>query len=178
MDEMSAILGRASLGLLDRAVARRNEVASLYRRRLGRLQGVSFQEVDPRDRSSYKDFTIAVDADGAGISRGTLARALGDENVDTRAYYDPPCHLTTAFRRFAPGDGGNGGRALERTERLSARCLSLPIWSGMDEATAAGVCEAVERILARAPEVAAAVEVRPRAGEPAPAGGGTDTRDG
>lgn len=160
MSEFNAILGLASLRRLDAAVARRNELARLYCERLRRLPGISFQAVDGEDRSSYKDFTVVIDEAKSGLSRDALAWALRAENIDTRSYFDPPCHRMAAFGPYV-----KPGQEFPRTEKLSAGCLSLPIWSGMDLETASKICLAVERILEHAPEIGgAAQEVLPESG--------------
>jgi dTDP-4-amino-4,6-dideoxygalactose transaminase len=142
MPEMNALLGIHSLEQLEGASRRRNEVAELYRRELGRLPGIGFQSVHEEDRCSYKDFSITVDQEVAGIGRDQVAAHLADARVDTRAYYDPPVHRQTAYRQF------DTGRSLPHTDLLAARSLSLPIWSDMDDETALGICAVVEHAFA------------------------------
>jgi len=56
MSEFHACLGRHSLAMLERHAARRKKVVALFRRELGQLPGIGFQEVASGDRCSYKDF--------------------------------------------------------------------------------------------------------------------------
>ncbi len=149
--EFNAYMGLRSLEMLEAAAQHRNHIAALFRRELGRLPGLSFQAVRPQDRSSYKDFAVTVDPHAFGLSRDALALALAAEGVDTRKYYDPPCHRHTAYRQFAPPE-----ETLSSTNLLAARSLSLPIWSHMSEAVAGDICAAVERIWRHAEAVAAA----------------------
>lgn len=141
MPEFNALLCLRSLDMLEQAVCRRNDVAALYRERLGRLPGLEFQDVQPGNRCSYKDFSMTIDPDAFGVSRDQLAVALAAENVDTRKYYDPAVHQQTAYRHFAPP-----AAQLPHTNLLAARSLSLPIWSHMADDVALGICQAVERI--------------------------------
>jgi dTDP-4-amino-4,6-dideoxygalactose transaminase len=60
LPEWSAILGLANLRQLDLNAERRNEIAAGYRRRLGQLPGITFQQIRGDDRSSFKDFSIRV----------------------------------------------------------------------------------------------------------------------
>jgi dTDP-4-amino-4,6-dideoxygalactose transaminase len=152
LGEFNALLGLHSLDRLEAGVARRNEIAAAFGAELGALPGVGLVAVDPRDRCSWKDFSITVDGAAFGLSRDQLARALAAENVDVRKYYDPPVHRHTAYRAYAPGDG-----RLPETELLAARSLSLPIWSHMDDGIVAGICRAVTRIAAHAAQVAEAL---------------------
>jgi len=147
MPEFNALLGLKGLRGLEAGARRRNEVAALYREELGRLPGLTFQEVRPGNRSSFKDFSIVVDPDAFGLTRDELAAALGAENIDTRKYYDPPVHRQTAYRHYADG------RPLPNTEWLAAGSLSLPIWSNMENSTALGVCRAVSRLYEQSRDV-------------------------
>lgn len=147
MPEASAIMGLRSLQQLERAATRRNELAALYRERLGKLPGLELQTVPAGCRSSYKDFSITVDPEAFGVDRDQLGKALAAENVDTRKYYEPPVHLHTAYR------GYYDGKPLPNTMSLAKRSLSLPIWSAMDDQIANGICDAVTRIHEHAAEV-------------------------
>lgn len=152
MAEFNAYMGLRSLEMLETAAEHRNHIATLLRRELGNLPGISFQAVRPQDRSSYKDFAITVDPDAFGLARDALAVALDAEGVDTRKYYDPPCHRHTAYRQFAPPE-----ETLPGTNLLAERSLSLPIWSHMSEAVALDICSAIERVWQHADAIGAAV---------------------
>jgi dTDP-4-amino-4,6-dideoxygalactose transaminase len=141
MPEFNALLGLYSLRKLEAAARRRNEVAEVYHEQLGDLPGIGFQEVRAGNRNSYKDFSITVDPEGFGINRDELAIALAAENIDTRKYYDPPVHRQTAYAHFAIND-----KALDNTELLATRSLSLPLWSNMDDETALKICHVLRRI--------------------------------
>ncbi|MFY9621325.1 MAG: DegT/DnrJ/EryC1/StrS family aminotransferase [Pyrinomonadaceae bacterium] len=138
--EINAWLGLHSLRGLESAAERRNQLAAIYRDRLGRLPGINFQEVAQGDRCSYKDLSITVDANSYGLTRNELALALEAENIETRKYYDPPVHRQKAYRIYAPAEG-----SLPNTDFLSGAILNLPIWSHMEESTVSDVCVAIER---------------------------------
>ncbi|HEY2827266.1 MAG TPA: DegT/DnrJ/EryC1/StrS family aminotransferase [Pirellulales bacterium] len=150
MSEFHACLGRHSLGMLEPHATRRQEVVAIYRRELGRLPGIGFQEVLLDNRCSYKDFSLTVDVAAFGLTRDELARALAAENIDTRKYYDPPVHRQTAYRQFAPTEG-----QLKVTEWLAETSLSLPLWSHMSDEIALQICRACQRIHASADDVRA-----------------------
>jgi dTDP-4-amino-4,6-dideoxygalactose transaminase len=141
LSEFHACLGRHSLAMLEKHAARRQEIVALFRRELGRLPGLGFQEVLPGNRCSYKDFSLTVDAAAFGLARDELARALAAENIDTRKYYDPPVHRQTAYRQFAPAEG-----RLNVTEWLAGASLSLPLWSHMSDEIALQICHACQHI--------------------------------
>jgi dTDP-4-amino-4,6-dideoxygalactose transaminase len=155
MSEFHACLGRHSLALLEKHAARRQEIVAIFRRELGRLPGIGFQEVLPGNRSSYKDFSLTVDAAAFGLGRDELAQALAAENIDTRKYYDPPAHRQTAYRHFAPPEG-----RLNVTEWLAASSLSIPLWSHMSDEIALNICHACGRIHHSAEEIRAHLAAR------------------
>ncbi len=137
LPELNSLLARHSLRNLEAAVAVRNSIAGLYRRELRGLPGVHVQEIRASDRSSYKDFAIIVDPNRFGLSRGELALTLKAENIETRAYYDPPVHRQRAYQQFAPVE------PLSSTDALASRVLCLPIWSAMDLEIPLTICAAI-----------------------------------
>jgi len=138
MPELSAAMALSSLEMLDPVAERRRRIASLYRRELEQLPGIEFVESAAGNLSSYKDFSITIDPVRFGVTRDTVRRALADRGIETRTYYDPPCHRQTAFEHFH-----DRTRLLPGTDLLSARSLSLPIGAHVDDAVVEEVCEAV-----------------------------------
>jgi len=140
LPEFNALLGQHGLRQLESSARHRNYIADLYRAKLSDLPGIQFQEVREGNRSSYKDFSVVIDAGIFGLTRNELQTALAAENIETRKYYDPPVHLQPAYQRFAPPD-----HELPHTELLASRILNLPIWSDMDPLIVSGVCSAIEK---------------------------------
>ena len=141
MPELSAATAIASLALLDGVVVRRNQIAALYRKELAHLPGITFVETPSGSQSSQKDFSITIDPTQFGISRDALRREMAARGIETRAYYDPPCHRQTAFEHFH-----DRTRLLPITDMLSARSLSLPMGVHVDEAVVADVCETIAHV--------------------------------
>mgnify|MGYP003335710933 CR=1 FL=1 len=138
MPELSAAMALASLVKLDEVADRRRQIAARYRRELEQLPGIGFVEPAAGALSSFKDFSITIDPARFGMTRDSVRRSLAFRGIETRTYYDPPCHRQTAFEHFH-----DRARPLPATELLSARSLSLPIGAHVDEAVADEVCEAV-----------------------------------
>jgi dTDP-4-amino-4,6-dideoxygalactose transaminase len=88
--------------------------------------------------SSYKDFSITVDPTRFGMTRDGLRRLLAAQGIETRAYYNPPCHRQTAFEHFH-----DRSKPLPATELLSARSLALPIGAHVDRAVVRDVCDVI-----------------------------------
>ncbi|RME41014.1 MAG: DegT/DnrJ/EryC1/StrS family aminotransferase [Caldilineae bacterium] len=142
MQEFSALLGLYSLDMLEHNAFQRNHLAEAYRTCLSAVPGITFQTVEPVNRSSYKDFSICIDPAAFGMTRDALRKALEAEGIHTRTYYVPPVHRHTACRAL---------RAQQRphlpvTEELAGRVLSLPIYSHMPVEVVTRVCDAIRRI--------------------------------
>jgi dTDP-4-amino-4,6-dideoxygalactose transaminase len=144
MSEFHAVLALASLDGLDERILRRNRLAEVYAKVLADVPGISFPSVSDRDRSTFKDLTILVDADAFGIDADGLASALAALGIETRRYYSPPVHRMRAYRTAT-----NGHVDLSTTEWVSRDVLSLPMWSEMPEDGPARVAGAIRRIRAR-----------------------------
>ena len=138
MPELSAAVGLLSLAMLDDVASQRRQIAARYRQDLEQLPGIGFVESAAGSVSSHKDFSITIDPARFGMTRDSVRRALAARGIETRTYYDPPCHRQTAFEHFH-----DRTRSLPGTDTLSARSLSLPIGAHVDEAVVDDVCEAV-----------------------------------
>jgi dTDP-4-amino-4,6-dideoxygalactose transaminase len=116
LSELHAALGALTVEMAERAVARREALAAHYRERLADVGEISFQRIDPRDRSTYKDFALlcAKDRDG-------LEAKLKDGGVQTKRYFRP-AHAMRAYRGYARG-------ALAVTESVAARVLCVPMYN-------------------------------------------------
>lgn len=140
MSELHAAVALASLEGIEERVARRNELARVYRVALADVPGIGFPSVRAGDRSTFKDLTILVDPDAFGLDATSLGEALAAEGIETRRYYAPPVHRTRAYRSVA-----NGG-TLPVTDHAAARVLTLPLWEGMTVDNVGLVADAVARV--------------------------------
>lgn len=122
LPEVSAIIGRASLGRLPEVAQKRQEAARAYVEALKEVPGIGFQAIPADCQSSWKDFCISINEREAKLTRDDLRGALTARGIDTRAYYSPACHQMRAFAGYL------GDRApLLITDRLAASLLALPM---------------------------------------------------
>ena len=147
MPELSAATALAGLTILDDVAAQRQRIAALYRDELSHLPGIGFVGQLSGARSSHKDFSITIDPAPFGMSRDALRRVLSERGIETRTYYDPPCHRQTAFEHFH-----DRSRSLHVTDQLAARSLSLPIGAHVDETVARKVCHVISTAKYAPPE--------------------------
>jgi dTDP-4-amino-4,6-dideoxygalactose transaminase len=148
MSEMHAAVALASLECRPEFHEQRVAIANEYVRAFSGIPGIRTQHVDAGDTSTWKDFTIAVDADAFGTTRDALRRALAADGVDTRCYFDPPVHRQTAYADV-------GSPALPVTDAVASAVLSLPIYPALSAASVQRIAELVGAVRARADQVSA-----------------------
>ena len=141
MPETCAATAWVGLGSLGRIAASRRAIASGYRRGLEGIAGIGFVHEATGNESSHKDFSITIDPHAFGADREAVRAALDGRGIDTRAYYDPPCHRQRAYAA-----AHDGLAALEVTDRLAARSLSLPIGRQVDEEVIGRVCATIRDV--------------------------------
>ncbi|MFP5256361.1 MAG: aminotransferase class I/II-fold pyridoxal phosphate-dependent enzyme [Acidimicrobiia bacterium] len=121
MSELHAAVALESLAMFDRTLERRREIARRYVAGLRDVPGIRVQAVPAGHLSTYKDFTVTVDADDFGIDRDQLVTVLAAQGIDTRNYFDPPVHHQHAYRCVETPE-------LPVTDSVSRSVVSLPIY--------------------------------------------------
>ncbi|HUQ63369.1 MAG TPA: DegT/DnrJ/EryC1/StrS family aminotransferase [Acidimicrobiales bacterium] len=153
MSEMHAALALEGLVNFDENLARRRRVAQWYRDGLRGIAGVTCQEVDDADESTYKDLAILIEPEEFGSTREVVAAALRDEGVETRRYFSPPVHRQRFYRE-------RQACHLPRTDRVASRVVNLPIYPSLEKETIFGIVGALRRIQAHAEEVSVVFDRR------------------
>jgi len=141
LDEMSAALGLAQMERLESLLARREQVAEWYNRRLSSLEGlVETPRLAPTtSRASWFVYVIRL---AAGVDRGEVAARLEERGIPARPYFIPIHLQPYMVERFGyqPGD-------FPITEDLGRRGLALPFSGVMSEAQVEQVCQALADVL-------------------------------
>ena len=146
MAEFNAILGIEGLKIVDKKIKIRNKIAGLYTDFFKNYKGISFQEIEKGNLSTFKDYSIIVDSDILGIDRDIISVALEKENIATKKYFYPPVHMQKAYRPYVR-------TGLEATEKLSSRVLSLPIYCSLNDKAIEKICLAFARIFEHRDEI-------------------------
>ncbi|OGC04172.1 hypothetical protein A2276_06135 [candidate division WOR-1 bacterium RIFOXYA12_FULL_43_27] len=141
MSELNALIGIESLKILEKNVKRRNKIAELYKFKLSRMAGIEFQQIDPANRSTFKDFSIYIDENKFGMSRDELYNRLLAENIIVKKYFYPPVHKQKAFLQIRTYNDN-----LKNTVRITDRVVSLPLYSHIDIKTVNKICEVIGRL--------------------------------
>jgi dTDP-4-amino-4,6-dideoxygalactose transaminase len=142
MSEFNAALALAGLPLVEGKVDRRNRIAEMYTSLLAPLPGVRFQQVLPRDLSTYKDYSIHIAPRTFGMTRDALAEALLTERIETKKYFYPPLHKQKLYSSFHNPER----EKLTHTEDLTDGVLSLPVYESLPDATVERVAYAILRL--------------------------------
>ena len=148
MSEFNALLGIESLKMLEKNVARRNIIVELYKKLLFGIPGIIFQKIKERNRSSYKDFSILIDEEKFGLTRDKLHEALMAENINVKKYFYPPVHRQKTFSLFKSSQP-----RLEKTDKISNNCLSLPLYSHMPINITKKICSIINKIYSHRKEI-------------------------
>jgi len=148
MSELHAALGLNLLPLVSSNIERRNKIAEIYKKGLGKLSGVGFQEVSADSKSAYKDFAITIDEDEFGLNRDELVACLEKENIMTRRYFYPPIHMQSCYPELRAE-----GETLPNTTFVSERVVCLPMFSDLADEQVKRVVNAVTKIHEHAGEI-------------------------
>ena len=136
IDDPRAAIGRSRLSRLDDDNRRRGEIASVYRRELGELEGLSLLAAPPESaRVSNSMFAVVVDE---GLDRDAFRGALAEGGIQTSVHFSP----VHRFELYA-----DSGAELPVADGFAARTVSLPMFAEMEKGQQAQVIEAVREAL-------------------------------
>ncbi|MFC7165285.1 DegT/DnrJ/EryC1/StrS family aminotransferase [Halospeciosus flavus] len=132
MDEPRAAVGREQLDRLPAWNDRRQEIAAIYRERLGDVDGVTLPDEREGVEHVYHLFVVQVD------DREALRESLAERGVDTAVHYETPAHRHESVRSHV-----DAVPTLPETEALVDRIVSLPMFPGLDDEDVERVCAAI-----------------------------------
>jgi dTDP-4-amino-4,6-dideoxygalactose transaminase len=142
MSELHALVGLKNLANVEKCLKTRRDLIALYQGLLEDMDGISFQEVLPGNKSSGNYMVIFIDEQRFGMSRDKLYEALKAENIETKKYFYPAVHMQEAYRAFREAYEGK----LPVTEKASRTGLALPLYGHMEPVIVEKVCWAIMRI--------------------------------
>lgn len=132
LDTMQAAILLAKLDVFDQELARREQVAQIYDRRLGNRVDIPARV--PASTSAWAIYAILLPD---GVTRTRVQSVMKDHGVPSAIYYPRPLHQQPAY---APH---HDGAALPVSEDLATRILALPIHPDLSDADVERVCSAV-----------------------------------
>jgi dTDP-4-amino-4,6-dideoxygalactose transaminase len=141
--EINAIVAYHNFTHMDELVNRRQELIEIYREKLSRLKGVSYQEI-PKDRqSSGNYFTIFINPVEALHSRDEVYQHLKEQQIQAKKYFYPALHRQQVYKELGMSYWGK----LPVTEMAAVQGLALPLFSHMTKDLSVRVIDKVKEIL-------------------------------
>jgi perosamine synthetase len=121
MTNLQAAVGVAQLRKLDLLVERKREIARIYNELLSGTRGITTHPEMPWARNVYWMYSILVDANKYGMSRGDLMAKLTEKNVETRPFFYP-LHVMPVYDSLAK----KTNERFPVTDQLSNSGINLP----------------------------------------------------
>jgi UDP-4-amino-4,6-dideoxy-N-acetyl-beta-L-altrosamine transaminase len=139
LTDLQAALGSSQLRRLEQLQARRRQLAQRYARL---LEGLPLQlPVVLPDRGHSWHLYVVELTDAAPVDRATVFARLRQAGIGVNVHYTP-IHLQPYYRRLGFGPG-----QFPRAEAYARRCLSIPLYPGLQDAEQDRVVEALRTAL-------------------------------
>lgn len=126
LTDIQAALGLSQLSRLQQSLARRRDIAKIYRRLIAEVfpdGGVTPLATTPQTAHAYHLFVVKIDFARFELSRAVVMNRLRANGVGTQVHYIP-VHLQPYYRRVSPTDPWN----LPGMEEYYAKALTLPMY--------------------------------------------------
>ncbi|HYA92745.1 MAG TPA: aminotransferase class I/II-fold pyridoxal phosphate-dependent enzyme [Thermodesulfobacteriota bacterium] len=139
LTDIQAALGLAQLSRLEELNNRRGQLADLYKRGLGGMDGLELPGVPAYPHThAWHLFVIKV----TSMGRERFMQKLSEYNIGYGIHFPAGHRLSYIQKRYKIKKG-----ALKETERAHDKLVSLPLFPGMKEEDVSYVCEALREIL-------------------------------
>ncbi len=139
MTEMQAALGRTQLKKLPAYLIKRDQVASWYRERLEKIDGVEL--MIQNDSDHYRSWFVYVVRLDRHFNRDQIINKLAQNGIPSKAYL-PAIHLQPYMKPYGCKAGD-----LPVCETVSASTLALPFSTQMTEAMVDQICKIFIKVL-------------------------------
>jgi len=133
LSKLQALLALKSLEHMPENLAYRRKLAAQYRNRLEGVEGITFQTATVGSLPNYFTIALQIDPDKFGSSALEIQAHLDRRNIESKRYFAPVLHRTSAYRAFASGD-------LRNSEQLAERSLCLPLHTRLREEEVDLIC--------------------------------------
>ncbi|MCX6338453.1 MAG: aminotransferase class V-fold PLP-dependent enzyme [Candidatus Aureabacteria bacterium] len=146
LTDLQAALGIHQIKKLDRFIEQRTRYAGLYSELLRNTEGIMLPEfpLPKGTRHAWHLYVILADIDHLSIDRDRFMAEMLEANIGIGLHF-PAIHLQPYYQRTF----GCARGTLPRTEFVSDRIFSLPLYPGMSEADVRDAASAVREIASR-----------------------------
>jgi len=139
MNEMQAALGLLQLKEIDQNIAKRKEIACLYRDKLQHVKGLRFlADIDGIDHN-HPYFPIFIDQKEYGKSRDELYEELKENNIFGRRYFYPLISHFPIYRGLDSAKPSN----LSISEKIAEEVICLPIYPNLKDGEVEEICNII-----------------------------------
>jgi UDP-4-amino-4,6-dideoxy-N-acetyl-beta-L-altrosamine transaminase len=146
LTDLQSALGLSQLKRIDRFIERREEIVDLYDRSLAPLSPY----IKPLSRSKASGSRVGwhlyvglFDFEGLGLGRAEVMAALREKNIGSQVHYVPVHWQPYYTERYGKLD-------LPGAATYYRRCLSLPLYPGLQDADVQRVVDALAGLVKRA----------------------------
>ena len=136
MDEVRAAYGLLNLKQVDKAIAKRQQVAVKYRNALRNVPGIRFFDDMPGVRHNYSYFPIFINAEEFGMTRDELYFKMRADGVLGRRYFYPLISTFSTYRSLPSA----GAENLPVATKVANEVICLPMHHELTDAD-------IERVL-------------------------------
>ena len=137
MNEFCAAMGLCNLRHIEEEIQKREQAAVRYRERLGGVDGIQLNAIDPDVKYNYAYFPVVFEEKVFGASRAEIFDALAAHGIGARKYFYP---LTNTFSAF---HGKYDVRKTPVALHISKRVLTLPLYAGLSVEDVDRICDII-----------------------------------
>lgn len=139
MNEMQAALGLLQLKEIDQNIAKRQEIACLYREKLQHVKGIRFLTNIEGTRHNYAYFPVFIDQNEYEKSREELYEELKENNIFGRRYFYPLISHFPIYRGLDSAKSSN----LAVAEKIAEEVICLPVYPDLRPDQVGQICEVI-----------------------------------
>lgn len=156
MTEAAAAMGLTSLDALNQFIETNLRNYHAYRKELAGIPGVKLISYNELEKNNYQYIIVEIDGQESILTRDQVSDVLHAENVLSRRYFFPGCHQMEPYRTLDP----EVNFRLPHTNELTARTLSLPNGTAVNEEDIRAICQIIRLAIVNGNEVARRLAVR------------------
>ena len=142
MNELSALMGRCVLPLVDDERAKRKKLRIRYSEELAAVPGVDVLNIPEGVKDSCQYFVVRIDSNKFGKSRDDVYDELRKHNVYSRKYFYPLISDYPCYNHLPSTKSSSLTVAKEASEQV----LCLPFYGGLGESDINGICRIIKSL--------------------------------
>jgi dTDP-4-amino-4,6-dideoxygalactose transaminase len=150
MTEVAAAMGLTNLDSLDQFIKINLRNYHTYLQELADIPGVQLCTYNELERNNYQYIVAEIDGEKSILTRDQINDVLHAENILSRRYFFPGCHLMEPYRTLYT----EANERLSNTNMLTARTLSLPNGTSVTEDDIRIICQIIRLAIENGDEVA------------------------